>query len=363
MPPELAAALRVLAVRMDNIGDVVMLSPALRVLREALPEARLTLMVSPAGAKAAPLLPWVDDVLVWRAVWQDASFSMPLDPQSQLALVEKLHSRDFDAALIFTSFSQSPYPPADACYLAGIPLRAGQSREFGGSVLSHWVKPPADGCHQVDRNLNLLAALGIETERTDLELCFRDEDREHASRLLDEAGVGPSAEFIAVAPGASCSARRYDPARLGQAAKMIAHRTGLPLVAVGGERDLEAAAPLLEGAGAASLVGRDTIPVLAAILSRASLVITNNSGPMHIADAFGRPQVVMYSGTEMLEQWRPRKSPALLLRREVSCSPCYRFQCPYEMECLDVSPEEVAEAALSLLDTHVAQLHSEGIEA
>ncbi len=351
LPEAWANAQRLLAIRLDNIGDVVMLGPAFRSLRRALPRAQITLMASPAGTKAAPLLPWIDDVLTLRAVWQDASSSMPLDPGGQFALIDDLRLRCFDAALIFTSFSQSPWPPAYACYMAGIPLRAGQSKEFGGSVLSHWIRPPDDAAHQTDRNLHMLESLGFETAGRELELRVPEGDDEQAERLLDEAGIDPDEPFIVLAPGASCSARRYDPMRFAEAAKMIADASGLPLVTVGGERDRAAAEPTIERARARSLIGRDTIPRLAAILSRATLVITNNSGPMHIADAFRRPMVVLYSGAERMEQWRPRSAPARLLRREVACSPCYRFECPYSMECLDLPPEEVAGAALELLET------------
>src|SRR3954453_15585530 len=101
-------ARRVLSIRLDNIGDVVMLGPPLRALRRELPQASITLMASPAGAQVAPLLSWIDDVWPVSAVWQDASSRMPLDPSREQAFVEEIANRNFDAALIFTSFSHSP---------------------------------------------------------------------------------------------------------------------------------------------------------------------------------------------------------------------------------------------------------------
>jgi len=79
------------------------------------------------------------------------------------------------------------------------------------------------------------------------------------------------------------------------------------------------------------------------------LVLTNNTSTMHLLDALRTPGVVLFSGTELEEQWRPRDVPHRLLRRETWCSPCYAFTCPYNLECLDIPPEEVAEAGLSLL--------------
>src|SRR5512146_2310866 len=157
MPTSLPDSLqRILAIRLDNIGDVVMTGPALRALRQAYPSARITLMASPAGSQVIPLLPWVDDGITWRAVWQDIGQNVPVEPEKEYQRVELLKERDVEAAFIFTSFSQSPYPPAYACYLAGIPIRAGQSPEFGGGLLSHWVRPLDQAAYQVDRNLHLL---------------------------------------------------------------------------------------------------------------------------------------------------------------------------------------------------------------
>ncbi|HEY8491697.1 MAG TPA: glycosyltransferase family 9 protein [Dehalococcoidia bacterium] len=359
LPSGWEAVRRILAVRLDNIGDVVMLAPALRTLKRALPEASITLMASPAGSQAAPLLPWVDGVLVHRPVWQDVSGRMPLDPARELALVEAVRAGRYDAAVVFTSFSQSPYPPAYVCYLAGIPIRLGQSKEFGGGVLSHAVTPPPDGAHQVDRNVHLLESVGFRPAGRHLELRVPEDARQGAARLLRSAGVDPEEPYAVLAPGASCEARRYPPGRAGAVARALAAEAGLPVVLVGSERDAAAveaamAAALGRGRGPAggrvvSLAGLTTVPELAAIVRGAALVIGNNSAPMHLADAFRRPLVVTYSGTDREEQWRPRTAPAALLRRPTPCSPCYRFTCPYGLACLDIPPAEVACAALGLL--------------
>ena len=89
--------------------------------------------------------------------------------------------------------------------------------------------------------------------------------------------------------------------------------------------------------------------MLAAVIKRAALLIANDSGPMHMADAFGRPMVILYSGTELESQWVPRTASTVLLRRPTPCSPCHAFRCPYNMECLDIPPQEVVAEALKLL--------------
>ncbi|HEX2988594.1 MAG TPA: glycosyltransferase family 9 protein, partial [Chloroflexota bacterium] len=155
-----AGVRNLLLVRLDNIGDVVLLSAAIRTLKENLPDSRLTLMASPAGAKTIPLLPWIDDLLVWRAIWQDVGGKMPLDPDRELQLVTDLRGRRFDAAIIFTSFSQGPHGPAYACYLAGIPLRLGESKEFGGGLLTTELRNLPDDLYQGERSLRLLEGAG-----------------------------------------------------------------------------------------------------------------------------------------------------------------------------------------------------------
>ena len=103
------------------------------------------------------------------------------------------------------------------------------------------------------------------------------------------------------------------------------------------------------------MAGQTTVPELAGVVRRAGLVIANNSGPLHLADAFGRPMVILYSGTDLESQWRPRRAPARLLRRPTACTPCYGFRCPYHMECLDIPPEEVVQHAQELLGVSARQ--------
>src|SRR2546429_397036 len=87
---EWLAARNILAVRLDNIGDVIMLGPALRAVKETSPQARLTLLTSLAGSSAVPLLPWIDDVITWRPIWPDVDGRMPLDPARERELIDLL---------------------------------------------------------------------------------------------------------------------------------------------------------------------------------------------------------------------------------------------------------------------------------
>lgn len=342
---------RVLAVRLDNLGDVLMLGPALRSIRRTLPHAHVTLMASPGGGRAAALLPWVDAVMTERVVWQDASARLHLDPDRELALVRRIADHGFDAAIIFTSFSQSPWPAAYASYLAGVPLRAAQAGDFGGSLLTDVVAPVAHDAHQVDRNLHLVQALGFSLAGSHLEVSLSSEAEASAALLLEQVGLDLDKPFVALAPGAGCAARRYPAERFSVVAQSLADK-GFPVVVLGTSGEAELGAAILDpnaGRPVFSLVGRTEVPQLAAVLARSALVLTNDSGSMHLADALQRPMVVLFSGTDRESQWRPRRSPSRLLRRPTPCFPCYRFDCPFDLACLDIPPQEVVDRVLDLL--------------
>jgi lipopolysaccharide heptosyltransferase II len=346
---------RVLVMQLESIGNLIMLGPSLRALREALPNAKITLMASATGSQAAPLLPWIDDVVVSEALWQDVSVGARYNPEYELGLINEMRGRRFSAAFIFTSSSQSPFPAAYACYLAGIPYRLGFSRELGGGVLSHTPVPPVEEIHQAERNLSLLQAINVPVRDGRLEISIPGQVQARADQLLESVGVKPGTPFILLAPGARDRARRYDPNRFATVARLLSKESGIPLVITGSSEEAEDIRPVTQVAGERtlenvhSLVGRTTFPELAGITRRASLVITNNSGCLHIADAFQRPMVVLYSGTDLVSQWVPRSARARLLCRPVFCAPCHNLECPYMLECLDIRPDEVAIAALELL--------------
>lgn len=324
---------RVLVVRLDNLGDVVLTGPLIRAVRAVLrPGATLDLLASPGGSAVAPLLPGVDGVLAERASWQDARGSLPQDPNRELALVERM--RDYDAVVISTSFSQSPWPAAYAAYLAGVPVRIGQSREFGGSLLTHWVLPAPDdeSAHQVDRSLRMVAAAGVPSVGSDLE-------------LLRPNVVPPSDEpYLLLAPGASAPSRRYP--RFREVVELLRQQQ-LRVLVVGPDKERELVEEV--SGGVDGLVGELDVPGLAAAVAASELVVTNNSGCLHLADAYRVPAVVLFAGTERLSQYAPRGGTATVLARPVSCSPCRSFECPYALECLDVPPEQVVGAVLARL--------------
>ena len=337
---------RLLVVRPDNLGDVLLAGPAIAALRKAAPQARLDLLASPAGAQAVTLLPEIDDTVVARVSWQQIETTAEAP---DTALVATLAEQRYDAAVLLTSFSQSPWPAGYALQRAGVPVRAGASKEFGGTALTHWVPAPDDGLHQVDRALYLIGRLGVGGSTPTLHARVPAKGRADARAALVAAGGAPDEAYAVVLPGASCPARRWPADRFRAATTQLAHQ-GLPVVVSGpaAERELVDVVTADATPGVVGLAGGLDVAGLAGLLAGAAVAVTNNSGGMHLADAVGTPVVALFAGTEDESQFRPRSVPAVVLRVPTWCSPCRQFRCPFGLECLDVAPETVVAAALRL---------------
>ncbi len=350
------AARRVLAVRLDNLGDLLMTTPALAAIKHSAPGMHLTLLGSGAGAAMHGLLPAIDDAIAYDAPWVKGGGGMR-DVQADHALIERLAQGRFDAAVIFTVCTQSALPAALLCRLAGIPLRLAHSRENPYELLTDWL-PDTEVCatgmrHEVQRQLALVAAVGFHADDDHLRLRYRVSDVLSLRRKLAEAGADLQRPYVVVHPGASAASRRWPAERFGLAADAIAAATDCQVVFCGGADE----APLVARACAAmrmpgvSLVGRLSLAELAALIAGAQVTLCNNSGPAHIAAAVGAPVVVVYALTN--PQHTPWKTRSRVLNHDVPCRHCLKSVCPEgHHACIDrVPPEAVSAAALELLDT------------
>jgi lipopolysaccharide heptosyltransferase II len=340
------------------MGDVLMTTPAVRALRESLPGVRLTLLTSPGGAEAARMVPELDQVIDYGAPWVKSTAPRP-DSWADLEIARKLSNRRFDAAVIFTVFSQSPLPAALLCSIAGIPLRLARCPENPYLLLTDWLPEdePEDGIrHEVRRQLDLVASIGAGTRHEALSLAVPADARTRIDALLQERGLDYEAPWCVLHPGATATSRRYPAASYAVAAHSLAVEEGCRVVLTGSddERDLvesiAAAVP-----GAVALAGELDLAGLAALIERAPLLITNNTGPAHIAAALGTPVVDLYAGTN--PQHTPWLTPSRVLTNPVPCAPCFRSVCPEgHHACLDdIAPEAVVQAARELLYAPLAR--------
>jgi lipopolysaccharide heptosyltransferase II len=335
-------------VRLDSIGDVLMTTPAIRALRECCPERRITLLTSTAGAAVARLIPEIDEVVVHEAPWMKASGRH--DGQVELDLVRLLAGR-FDAAVIFTVFSQSPLPAALLCHLAGIPLRLAHCHENPYQLLTDWVpdpEPAGGPRHEVQRQLELVASVGCTAVDDRLSLSVPGEARARVRGILGELA---DRDYLVIHPGSTAASRRYPPERFAAVAARLAAASH-PVVVTGdaSERQTTAAVATAGGEAGLDLGGRLDLATLAAAIEGARLLITNNTGPAHIAAAVGTPVVDLYALTN--PQHTPWRVPCRVLSYDVPCRWCYKSVCPegHHRCLLGVSAEEVVDATLALLE-------------
>ncbi|WP_217913892.1 glycosyltransferase family 9 protein [Miltoncostaea marina] len=333
----------VLVARPDNDGDVLLAGPAVRAA--AAHADRVTLLVGPRGRRAAALLPGVDEVLVERLPWIDPE-PPPVDRGRMLALADRVAALAPDAAVILSSFHQSPLPLALILRMAGVPRLAATSVDYPGSLLDvrHGID---DDVHEVERSLSLMAAAGMPARPGDDRL-------EVATAPGDDAlAAGLPEGYVVVHPGASVPARAWAPQRHARLVALLADR-GVPVAVTGGpgERALTAAVCGPPREGVIDLGGRTGLGELAEVLRRARLAVVGNTGPAHLAAAVGCPVVWLHAPTVPAVRWHPWRVPFTRVGLPVPCAGCRARVCPVPGHpCIDEVPaEEVLAAAGAMLD-------------
>jgi len=342
-------ARRILCVRLDSLGDVLMCTPAMRALRQAVPGRTLTLLSSPSGAAALPFVPELDDAIAWTAPWTRSTA-----PSTTPAPIGMLAARAFDAAVIFTTYTQSALPAALLCQLAGIPLRLAHCRENPYDLLSDWVPDPEPATlmrHEVQRQLALVQRVGCRSADLGLSFVPRPVDFTAARARLTAAGIDPDRPWILLHPGASAASRRYPSGHWAHVLRLLAQALQLPLVLTGSaeESELVDGIRFASAVPAISLAGRLALGELGAALRLAAVAVTNNTGPAHMAAAVGTPVVDLYALTN--PQHTPWNVRSRVLFHDVPCRFCYKSTCPEgHQACLDgVAPKRVVASVRELL--------------
>lgn len=244
---------RLLAVRLDGAGDVLMTVPALRALKDATPGRHLALLTSPAGAAVARLIPEVDEVIEYVSPWMKPP-ALP-QPDEHLEMAGRLRRGEFDAAVIFTVYSQSPLPSALLSYLAGIPLRLAHCRENPYGLLTDWVRetePEHELRHEVRRQLDLVAAVGVRTADERLGISVPEEARARVRGLL--AGLlDRDRPWAVMHVGATAESRRYPAAHYAEVARTLGRDHGWQLVFTGDAGEAALVDSVRDAAGVRSL--------------------------------------------------------------------------------------------------------------
>ncbi|MDQ0575566.1 glycosyltransferase family 9 protein [Agromyces albus] len=347
---------RVLIVRLDSVGDVLLAGPAVRAVAA---RAEVDLLCGPTGAPAGRLLPGVRHVHEWDCPW----IGNPARPASVEA-VDELNAIVAtvrpDEAVILTSFHQSPLPLALLLRLAGIERLSGASVDYAGSLLDVRLRPGEDfpeSQSEVTRALTIAAAAGYE-------LPPGDDGRLAVRPTPDPAPLVGREPYVVVHPGAAVPARAWPVTHHVAAVRALAD-AGLRVVVTGsaGERGETAR---VAGDIAVDLGGRTDLAVLAGVLGSADAVVVGNTGAAHLAAAVSTPVVSLFSPVVDETCWRPFGVPTVLLgRTDTACAGTRARECPVPGHpCLaDIEPKHVVEAVFAIRRQRSAEFGAVATEA
>jgi ADP-heptose:LPS heptosyltransferase len=288
---------RILCVRLDNMGDVLMSSPAFAALKESF-GCTITLLTSSMGAPVAPYVSAIDEVLVWDSPW--VKTGEVADPKTVTQLVATLKEKRFDAAVIFTVFSQSALPAAMLLYMAEIPRRLAYCRENPYMLLTDWVpdREPYDLIrHQVKRDLDLVKEVGAFAKDYNIKIQLKEEEWEDLTGKVESLGADLSRPWVIFHPGVSEAKREYpidDWISIGQAVS----RERVTILLTGTAEQATHLERISDGIGKNCVVLQTlTLHELMLLIRHAPLVLTVNTVTAHMAAALQTPVIVLYAET------------------------------------------------------------------
>ncbi len=329
----------IIVVRLYFLGDVVVSLPVLEALKRGFPEATVSVLVKKRARDVLDGNPHVDEIIVYDAVENYHS------PVWLCRLARDLRRRRFDLAVDLTGDHRSSLLLliADPGFCVGF-THAG----FGlGRILDRSIPYRAPG-HVADHFLSAVETVGASLPGPAVPRIYLSEEEAKASRLLlAESGVEAPNGYVVIAPGAGESLRCWPPERFGMVAALAHERFGLASVVAGSPKDRELSdqvAAASDGA-AVSLGGRTSVRQLAALAAGATVVVGNDSGPLHVSAAVGTP-IVGVLGPTTPEVWGARGAPSRFLSACYPCSPCGQTDCERpDAPCIEaVSVEDVMSA-------------------
>ena len=331
------------------LGDAVMCEPALRGLRRLFPQASITLLAKPSVAALFEAHPVVDRIFFYDDQGRHGRLA------GKWRLAGELRKQGFDLAVLF----QNAFEAALLATLAGIPRRYGYATDGRSLLLSepiarHDRRQPI---HQIQYYWKMLGPLGLTGDPDAPQLFLSPDDERSMTERLMQAGITPADVVIGINPGSTYGgAKRWLPERFAESTERLCRtlidsgqRPAVVVIGAKGEEPLghEIASRLT--ARSAVFSGATTPRELMAVIKRCTLLLTNDTGPMHIAAAFSVPVVAVFGPTD----WRttsPFGKEHALLRHPVDCAPCMLRECPIDHRCMTgVTVEEVHRAGQSIL--------------
>lgn len=343
---------RILVVRLDQIGDVVLTIPLLRALADRYPYAERVALVDPEVRALLEGRGLAHRVLTWASGW----YRRARGPQGIWEIARVLRARHFSIALD----PRGDLRVIALAALAGIPFRAGFGETGGGFLLNRclWRRPLEHEARKGLRLLDALAGAALQEHYPEAwlrpTLAVASEDRARLAQALERGGVKLSDPYVVLHPGAQAPAKRWAIERFRQVGEALA-RKGFAVAVIGSADERGEQERAFAGCGFVMLSGLTDLAALAALLAGARFFLGNDSGPSHLAAAVGARVGVVASGTTHYEEWRVQSEDALIFQHAVPCSPCHLRVCPVPGHpCLaGIGAEEVVRAVSSALEVSV----------
>ena len=341
------------------VGDAVMTVPALRELRRLLPAARITLATRPWAEGIFADADFIDDLLLLDDRRGVRSF---------MRQVSAWRARRFDLALIFPN----AFEPALVAAAARVPLRFGYGTDARARLLTHALATPdwRSTRHEVFYYLYLIAALEhaltgtqtVTTREPAFALSVSDARRHDAGALLHAHGIKFDRPLVALCPGSTNSrAKRWPIVSYAALADRLIAEVGAAVVFIGARTELDVTEQVAAQMRHQSVVltGATSLAETGAVLSHCDLLVTNDTGPAHIAAALQRPTLVIFGPTNPLTT-RPFAPTAEIIREPPDCAPCMLRDCPIDHRCMTaITPAQVFERAQELLACVACPVHTE----
>ena len=326
--PEFRQVKRILVRGVNWVGDTVLTYPAVQQLKTLFPHSHLAILVSSPLVDLWKTFPYVDEIIPFQkkkgivSFWEDLNIS------------QSLNERNFDLAVIFPRSFRSAFQ----IYLARIPIRIGYQDEGRSFFLTHGIHRTKEilRSHRVHYFRKLTEPLGKIESFPSPRILLREEDRRWAEQRLRDLGIQNGGPLIGMNPGATFGlAKCWSPRRFGELGKRLCEKWKATLLLFGKEEERPIAKEILQNFenGGIDLTGKTRLLQLAALLERCRLLVTNDTGTMHIATAVGTSVVALFGSTDP-SVTGPWGDGHVVVRKDVPCSPCLKRVCPTDHQCM-----------------------------
>jgi len=343
-------AKRILIVNVNWFGDVLFSTPFIRAIRNNFPDAYIACMVVPRVKDILTGNPNIDEIITYDVGGEHCS---PLqDLRDNINFVKRLRKYNFDTVfLLHRSFTRT-----FLTYLAGIKQRIGYYTLKRSFFLTQKPRPEKRILHRAKYYLGLARAVGLKTDDKGCDFFLRPEEISWAGDFLKTAGIKTGQKIIVFNPGGNWMPKRWPAENFVELGKKISEYFGetAKILLSGSEKDIKLASGICESIQDSAIVvcGKATLRQAAALFKRADLVISNDSGPLHIAAAVGAKVIGLFGPTspEITGPYKADSDKVIILHKDIGCKiPCYNMKCSYSRCMAAITPDEVFEAVKSVI--------------